>query len=73
MTLTTFCACCKEECKPTKLDNSFDYAGTHCTGGRPGTHYPPGYGDLVSDCCEDDVIDSGGDKLTWEDIYPDPY
>lgn len=23
-------------------DNSFDYAGTHCTGGRSGTHYCSG-------------------------------
>lgn len=71
--IDTYCRCCSAPCTPTKLDNSFDYAGTHCTGGRPGTHYPEGYGSLVSDCCEDEVMDSGGNILTWEDLEVDPY
>ena len=64
----TICACCREECIPIKLDNSFSYAGTHCTHGRDGIHYPAGYGAMVSNCCEDDVISPSGEKLDWEDL-----
>jgi len=53
----TICPECQEPCKVIPLDNSFDYSGTHCTGGKSGTHYPSGYGDPVSDCCEVDIIE----------------
>ena len=46
------CPDCGEPCEVKPLDNSFDYAGTHCTYGRSGTHYPEDYGSPVSDCCE---------------------
>ncbi len=31
------------EGQPEWVDDSFDYAGTHCTGGRGGTHHIPKY------------------------------
>jgi len=46
------CPECGEPCEIIPLDNAFDYAGTHCTYGRSGTHYPSDYGTPVSDCCE---------------------
>ena len=64
----TFCSNCNEECKAIKLDNSFSYAGTHCTHGRPGIHYPPNHDTMVSDCCETEVISPSGEKLDWEDL-----
>jgi hypothetical protein len=51
-TPSAVCPECGEECEVKPLDNSFDYAGTHCTGGVGGTHYPMNYGSPVSDCCE---------------------
>lgn len=51
-TIEYICPDCGCECEVVPLDNSFDYAGTHCTNGRSGTHYPPGYGSPVSACCE---------------------
>lgn len=36
-------------------DLSFDYAGTHCTFGRRGTHHQ--LGDEKSICCDADVVD----------------
>jgi hypothetical protein len=52
---TTICPDCGEECTIVPLDNSFDYAGTHCTHGRSGTHKPEGYGTPVSDCCDAEI------------------
>ena len=46
------CPECGEQCEVIPLNNAFDYSGTHCTGGRSGTHYPDDYGSPVSDCCE---------------------
>ncbi len=51
----TRCPDCGEPCRVVPLRNEFDYAGTHCTYGRPGTHYPAGWGSPVSDCCEADI------------------
>lgn len=51
------CSECGEECFVKKLDLSFSYSGTHCTGGRSGIHYPCGHGEEVSACCEADVVD----------------
>ena len=31
------------EGQPELVDDSFDYAGTHCTGGMSGTHHIPKY------------------------------
>jgi hypothetical protein len=44
------CLACGEPC--TALRESFDYAGTHCTHGRSGTHYT---GRWISDCCGADI------------------
>jgi len=46
------CASCGKPCKVIPLRNEFNYAGTHCTHGLSGTHYPDNWGDPVSDCCE---------------------
>ncbi len=46
------CPECGELCQIVPLRNEFDYAGTHCTGGLSGTHYPDNWGEPVSDCCE---------------------
>ena len=46
------CPECGEPCQIIPLLNDFDYAGTHCTHGLGGTHYPDNWGDPVSDCCE---------------------
>ena len=40
------CADCNEVCK--LVEETFDYAGTHCTYGKSGTHHTGVY---VSDCC----------------------
>jgi hypothetical protein len=47
----TRCPSCGELCKIVPLKNEFDFAGTHCTGGKSGTHYPDDWGTPVSDCC----------------------
>ena len=44
------CVGCGEECGV--IAESFDYAGTHCTGGNSGTHKTGRY---ISDCCLDDI------------------
>jgi hypothetical protein len=43
------CYDCGDECQVIVIDDSFDYAGTHCTYGRPGVHRVPKY--FGSDCC----------------------
>jgi predicted nucleic acid-binding Zn ribbon protein len=40
------CTECGEECKV--VEETFDYAGTHCTHGQAGTHHT---GIFVSECC----------------------
>jgi len=60
-TLVDTCPDCGEPCEVVPLDNAISYSGTHCTYGRPGTYYPPGYGRLVSACCEADVVVDDGD------------
>ena len=45
------CPECRKLCKITPLRNEFDYAGTHITHGRGGTHYPDNWGEPVTDCC----------------------
>ena len=40
------CSECGEECK--LIEETFDYAGAHCTNGKSGTHHT---GIYVSDCC----------------------
>ena len=47
------CSDCGEECKA--VEETFDYAGTHCTFGRSGTHHTGFY---VSSCCSADLNDS---------------
>ena len=46
------CPKCGEWTVVVPLMNEFDYTGTHCNGGRPGTHYPTNWGEPVSRCCE---------------------
>jgi hypothetical protein len=48
----THCPECGEPCQIVPLRNEFDYGGTHCTYGLPGTHYSDNWGEPVSDCCE---------------------
>ncbi len=43
------CGNCGEPC--SIVEETFDYAGTHCTNGQSGTHHT---GVFVSDCCLDD-------------------
>jgi len=45
------CPECGELCKIIPLRSEYDYAGTHCTYGLPGTHYPDDWGDPVCDQC----------------------
>ena len=40
------CSECGDECEI--VEESFDYAGTHCNHGKSGTHYTGRY---VSKCC----------------------
>lgn len=40
------CTDCKEKC--VTVEETFDYAGTHCTNGESGTHHTGVY---VSKCC----------------------
>ena len=47
--IRTYCCECGEECKI--VEETFDYAGTHCTNGVSGTHHTGVY---VSDCCSAD-------------------
>ena len=49
-----FCDDCYEETEEVFIDQSFDYAGTHCTGGLAGTHHA-GY--MGSQCCEAETSD----------------
>jgi hypothetical protein len=50
----SFCDGCKEPCKTKAVDQSFSYAGTHCSHGRDGVHHEI---DILSDCCEEDFSD----------------
>lgn len=53
------CPECGEWCKVVANQNEFDYAGTHCTYGRGGVHYPENWGEAISECCEA--------PISWED------
>ena len=57
------CTDCKGECKG--VEETFDYAGTHCTYGKSGTHHT---GIYVSDCCLAEMIDDSeiANKEEWE-------
>ena len=55
------CEDCKEPCKP--VEETFDYAGTHCTYGNSGTHHT---GHYVSDCCLAELIDES--EVEEEDV-----
>ena len=70
--MSIYCDHCKRETEEVTVDASFDYAGTHCTGGLPGT-------ELVffkaSECCEEEGMSEGifvmckcGEEL---EIHPD--
>lgn len=45
------CPSCNEVMEAVPLRNEFDYAGTHCTYGQSGVHYPSDWGTPVSQCC----------------------
>lgn len=59
------CIECGEECRIRREDNSFDYAGTHCTFGMSGTYVKIDY---VSDCCSADVEDDFGNILSYSEL-----
>ena len=63
----TTCPECGEECAIIALDNSFDYAGTHCTFGLAGVHYPAGFGSPVSSCCEADMDGEQEEEMSYSD------
>jgi hypothetical protein len=44
--LEHYCTDCEETCEV--VEETFDYAGTHCTFGRSGTYHT---GHYVSECC----------------------
>ena len=44
------CSQCKEKC--ATVEECFDYAGTHSTNGKSGTHRT---GHYVSECCLEEV------------------
>ncbi len=46
------CDQCGDECK--LIEEVFDYAGTHCSHGKAGTHHT---GNYYSDCCNAEVSD----------------
>ena len=58
----TKCPACGKFCYIVPLLNEFDYSGTHCTFGRPGIHYPAGWGRPVSSCCEADMEGATDDR-----------
>ena len=62
------CPACGESITPYKEDNSFDYAGTHCTHGQSGTH-DPGSGDPKCPKCDADV--AGDDFDAWSESQED--
>jgi len=47
-----YCEECQQKCEI--IEESFDYAGTHCTYGKSGTHYT---GHFVSKCCNAPLVD----------------
>ena len=49
------CPDCGKPCQVIAIDDSFDYSGTHVTGGFPGTHNLEIY--YGSDCCEAGIED----------------
>lgn len=44
------CTDCQQPC--TTHEDTFDYAGTHCTHGKAGIHHT---GNWYSDCCDAEV------------------
>ena len=56
------CPECGELCKIVPHENEFDFAGTHCTHGMGGTHYPASWGEPVTDCCEAEIEEGGLDE-----------
>lgn len=65
------CPACGEPCAIVPLLNDFDYSGTHCTGGRSGTHYPDGWGSPVSDCCEASMEDAECYEPDYDEYFDD--
>lgn len=54
------CSHCHNKTNEITIDDSFDYAGTHCTHGRAGTWHDS---HQASECCEADVVES--DSEIW--------
>ena len=59
MSNKTFCGECGDECEA--VEETFDYAATHCTHGNSGTHHT---GHLISSCCLVDLIDES-ELIEW--------
>ena len=57
---------CTECCNPCeRVEEAFDYSGTHCTFGRSGTHHT---GHYVSDCCSADMTDDITDLYSEDEF-----
>ena len=52
------CTNCKKKCK--RVEQTFNYAGTHCTNGNSGTYHT---GHYISDCCLEEVEDSDESEI----------
>jgi hypothetical protein len=65
--------CGETDCKIVPNLNHFDYAGTHCTHGNGGTHYPSDWGYPVTDCCGADIDDAVSDEYCpdWARVCDD--
>ena len=59
------CGECGQECEVIAHEIAWDYAGTHCTHGLPGTHYEGT--DYLSDCCEEKVFSDEGLKVEFDE------
>ena len=62
--MLNICQSCFQRCDIEFKDDSFDYAGTHCTGGVGGTHHQESE---VSGCCGESVREVDEDLVDWHD------
>lgn len=58
------CEGCFQRCDIIHGSVEIDYAGTHCTYGRSGTHIDY---DEASDCCQEEVREIDSDLLEWHE------
>ena len=72
MTHQLYCSDCMDPCE--QVEETFDYAGTHCTHGRAGTKHT---GHFVSKCCGAELVDDINELMPegwhcWLDVKPIP-